>query len=190
MMAIFDTDIFKQIFGFAPLSGLGVEESDRFRRKLGVLGTQPIDQIPKNGIYATRIDTFTFDIPPLVSVSREKNVKITERFGSNLPPVVKIIGMGVARVTIKGYIKTEEIYELGNGMKISKPALPYEIISKLNRLFEKNEALDIENELLATYSINRIVLVSQPSFVIASKAIGYEFAAIHDEDAELQEFNQ
>lgn len=208
-MNVLDAQIFKALYGFSAnqfqqastdlLPKLQGEASSLFR-----LRQQP-DALDGKPFFAdVTLDGYRFVIPPSVAISRKKNVKTFERTGSDLPPVVKILGMGVANVRIQGFMKSTKTVEVSSGstsrfqqfvdtaqgvkisgaIEVSVAEFPFDDLNRLVELFNKNESLAIESKLTSIYGISQIVLTSQPEIKLYPAAFAYSFEAIHDEDAE------
>ncbi|WP_299460783.1 DUF6046 domain-containing protein [uncultured Microscilla sp.] len=142
---------------------------------------------------------YIFEIPPVITVNLKKNVVTTKIAGSSRPPVVEIIGYDTFSVKIQGYVENVEKHALvqqtedkwwaepatTSELAVRDDRFPKDKLAKLIEVFEQNEALTAESEILKLFNITRIVITSMPEVTYYPTAFTYSFSAVADAHQEI-----
>lgn len=152
---------------------------------------------------------FEFNPPPVITVNLKKNVVTTKVAGANQTPVVEIIGFDTFQIKIQGYMDNQEHKPLkfkkdkftqmknafdfvetdvsnSGGLSVREDKFPLEKLEKLRKLFNRNEALYVQCDLLEKMGITQIVITSIPDMTYYPSAFTYTINAIADKHKELE----
>lgn len=172
-----DTDFFQYLDFEEELRGLNAEEQFNFLEMRDVV--KACDHIGRPLFMPCKIARVLLPNEPTISISSRKNIVETALAGSTRRGTVKeLIAIEDWEITIRGIALNTE----------SRDVYPEDQVKKLNQLYGKNAALDIECALTNLLGIYRVVIksFSLPEMVGIQHAQAYEFVCVSDEDFVLE----
>lgn len=206
----FSTELFKKYVGFFPSAIKHVKNELKPNAQLHqIFGyEQPPNPQPKTRneileenrlVFKHSKGVYKTPNPVLVSVATSKNVIVTDVAGSNIPPVIEIIGLGSSTITIAGYYSNDHkidyhynkggIREVENALNVvvdegqnflRQKLFPYDELRKMHDLFMINESLKVTHATLQAYGIDRIVMTDFEEINADSFGFGFTMQAVQD----------
>lgn len=206
---LFNANKFLNFYGFAPtvLTRTKGKALPTLNKRVDSLAgaTRAESPLGKSIVFDLTLGTFTFEIPPVITVNLKKNVVTTKIAGADLPPAVELIGSDVYTVKIEGYLENNTTHTVSSKpgllrsasnavnlvqssgeIKVNDNQFPAEKLESLVKLFELKESLEVKSELLDLFGISRIVLTEMPEVTYYPTAFTYSFTAIADKPFELE----